>query len=163
MYRGSPFGYLLLLGTAIGDARGGAVGDDQLAAAGIVIDARQRLTTLRVVMNGAKVTFRDGRRGRVTVAFRPRDGRFAAVDDVIARDPDYLPDISQLWATDDGAAVDMFIERLRAASLQHLDSISEDGLRAALGRLTDLQSAVVRTVEIKNDLDTIRLRKWSQA
>src|SRR5262249_54686313 len=34
---------------------------------------------------------------QIKIAFRPRDGRFAVADAAISNDPEFLPDVSELW------------------------------------------------------------------
>jgi hypothetical protein len=34
---------------------------------------------------------------KITIAFRPRDGRFEVADAAIRKDPEFLPDVTDLW------------------------------------------------------------------
>ncbi len=68
-----------------------------LQATTLVIDGQQRLTSLFAVMKGAEVIGKDGEPRRITIAFRPRDGKFEVADAAIRKDPEFLPDASELW------------------------------------------------------------------
>ncbi len=49
------------------------------------------------MIKGVDVAGKDGATRRITIAFRPRDGRFEVADAAIRRDPEFLPDIAELW------------------------------------------------------------------
>jgi len=98
LFIGFPIGTLVLWHTsdekdarALGEAR------RDLRATTLVIDGQQRLTSLYAVMRGKEVEDKDGAKRRITIAFRPRDGRFEVVDAAIRKDPEFLPDVSELW------------------------------------------------------------------
>jgi len=48
-------------------------------------------------MRGEEIIGRDGRRRKITIAFRPRDGRFEVADAAIRNDPEFLVDVTELW------------------------------------------------------------------
>ena len=62
-----------------------------------MIDGQQRLTSLYAVMKGVEVLGKESERRRIKLAFRPRDGRFDVADASNAQDPEWLPDVSELW------------------------------------------------------------------
>ena len=62
-----------------------------------MIDGQQRLTSLYAVMKGGQVVGKDGEMRKITIAFRPRDGRFEVADAAIRKDPEFLPDVTDLW------------------------------------------------------------------
>jgi hypothetical protein len=66
----------------------------------LVIDGQQRLTALYAVMLGAEVVGKDGATRKITIAFRPRDGRFEVADAAIRNDPEFLPNATELWRRD---------------------------------------------------------------
>ena len=63
----------------------------------MVIDGQQRLTSLYAVMRGVEVVGKDGAKRKITIAFRPRDGRFEVADAAIRNDPEFLPNVTELW------------------------------------------------------------------
>src|SRR6185503_13185792 len=40
---------------------------------------------------------KDGEPRKITIAFRPRDGRFEVADAAIRKDPEFLPNATELW------------------------------------------------------------------
>ena len=113
MYQGFPVGYLMLWNAAEVDSRVIGPLGKQHTPTEFIIDGQQRLTSLYAVMKGEEVTFKDFSRGRIRIAFRPRDGRFEVTDPTIERDPEFLPDISVLWTGEDWEVISAF---LRAAA-----------------------------------------------
>src|SRR5205807_6854443 len=79
------------------DAR--ALGAERLGvrATTLVIDGQQRLTSLYAVMRGVDVVDKDGAMRKITIAFRPRDGRFEVADAAIRNDPEFLANVTELW------------------------------------------------------------------
>ena len=67
-----------------------------LRATTLVIDGQQRLTSLYAVMKGEPIVGKDGDTRKVTIAFRPRDGRFEVADAAIRKDPECLADVTDL-------------------------------------------------------------------
>jgi hypothetical protein len=43
------------------------------------------------------VVGKDGERRKITIAFRPRDGRFEVADAAIRNDPEFLADVTNIW------------------------------------------------------------------
>ena len=98
LFVGFPVGTLVFWHTSNEkDAR--ALGADRpsLRATTLVIDGQQRLTSLYAVMRGVEVVGKDGTERRVCIAFRPRDGRFEVADAAIRNDPEFLPNITEIW------------------------------------------------------------------
>jgi hypothetical protein len=99
LFIGFPVGTLVFWHTseerearALGDAHRG------LRATTLVIDGQQRLTSLYAVMKGKEVEDRDGSKRAITIAFRPRDGRFEVADAAIRRNPEFIANVTELWS-----------------------------------------------------------------
>jgi hypothetical protein len=152
MYRGFPIGYLMLWNTSDVDHRTIGHGPRPYLPTEFIIDGQQRLTSLYAVMTGGQVTFKDFSRGRIALAFRPRDAQFAVSDAAVTKDPEYLPDITKLWTGENWEVVNAFIERLRAGKPDALDGGQEGVLRNALGRLTALRDYPFDAVRIKSEV-----------
>lgn len=99
LFLGFPVGTLVLWHTS-GDVEARAVGTERpgLRATTLVIDGQQRLTSLYAVMQGADIVGKDGETRKISIAFRPRDGRFEVADAAIRRDPEFLPNVAELWS-----------------------------------------------------------------
>ena len=95
---GFPVGTLVFWHTADEkDARALGAKRPGLRATTLVIDGQQRLTSLYAVMKGEQVVGKDGDMRKISIAFRPRDGRFEVADAAIRKDPEFLPDVTDLW------------------------------------------------------------------
>lgn len=153
MYRGFPVGYLMLWNAAEVDSK--VIGEEgkQHTPTEFIVDGQQRLTSLYAVMKGAEVTFADYSRGKIVVAFRPRDGRFEVADATVVKDPEFLPDVTRLWAEEDWEVIEEFIERLKTAKPQALEGDGEKQLRTSLGRLSGLADYPFLAVQIGHEVD----------
>lgn len=99
LFLGYPVGTLVLWHTSSAkDAR--TVGSDRQShrPPSLIIDGQQRLTSLFAVMQGRELVGKNGERRRITLAFRPRDGQFEVADAAIRNDPEFLPDVTELWS-----------------------------------------------------------------
>ena len=77
---------------------------------------------------------------QIHIGFRPRDSHFEVTDAAIRRDPEYISDISQLWAGEfsRNRFVKDFIARLR--NHHEINESEEDELSESIDRLYDLQN-----------------------
>lgn len=150
MYRGFPVGYLLLWQTGnqtgvktIGDLPGSGA-----PASLLIVDGQQRLTSLYAVMRGVTIVNADYSKGRIRVGFRPRDSTFQVADATIAKDPEYVPDISVLWAPD--ADMHGFIEGFltRLGDSRELEAEDRKRIAAAITRVHQLQSYQFTTLQL---------------
>lgn len=98
LFVGFPVGTLVFWHTS-NDKDARALGAERpgLRATTLVIDGQQRLTSLYAVMRGVEVVGKDGATRNITIAFRPRDGRFEVADAAIRNDPEFLPNVTELW------------------------------------------------------------------
>jgi Protein of unknown function DUF262 len=98
LFVGFPVGTLVFWHTS-NDKDARALGAERpgLRATTLVIDGQQRLTSLCAVMRGIEVVGKDGATRKITIAFRPRDGRFEVADAAIRNDPEFLPNVTELW------------------------------------------------------------------
>ncbi|HEY5709465.1 MAG TPA: DUF262 domain-containing protein [Solirubrobacterales bacterium] len=152
MYRGFPVGYLMLWNAA--DVNSKFIGKDgkQHTPTEFIVDGQQRLTSLYAVIKGEEVTFNDFSRGRIKLAFRPRDGRFEVADAAIEKDPEFLPDITALWTGEDWEVIDAFVDRLRRARPETVEGDGEKALRGALSRLRGLEDYPFQAVRIGHEV-----------
>jgi len=101
LFVGFPVGTLVFWHTS-NDKDARALGAERpgLRATTLVIDGQQRLTSLYAVVRGVEVVGKDGATRKITIAFRPRDGRFEVADAAIRNDPEFLPNATELWKRD---------------------------------------------------------------
>jgi hypothetical protein len=99
LFLGFPVGTLVFWHTSDEHDTRALGGDRQgLRSSALVIDGQQRLTSLFAVMTGTPVLDKDGEPRRISIAFRPRDGRFEVADAAIRKDPEFLADVTELWS-----------------------------------------------------------------
>jgi hypothetical protein len=153
MYKGFPIGYLMLWNTADADWKVIGANGKQHTPTEFIIDGQQRLTSLYAVMTGVEITFKDFSKGRIRIAFRPRDARFDVTDAAVERDPEFLSDVTELWKGEDWEVVEAFLERLRKAKPEALQDGREKQLRHALSRLHGLEDFPLQAVQIGHEVD----------
>lgn len=155
MYRGFPVGYFLFWENVTGGAsKQIGVGAKQRAVARLlIVDGQQRLTSLFAVFRGRKVLDEDYAERQIEVAFRPRDGKFEVADAAIRRDPEWIPNISELWSSRSSSRkmVNDFIAKL--AEKSPLSDEDEECIAHNLDRLFDLQKYPFTALEIAASVD----------
>ncbi len=139
MYRGFPVGYLLLWENGwSGEHKVIGVDAKQVVPHYLIVDGQQRLTSLYAVVKGREVVREDYEKERIGIAFRPRDGKFQVADATVVNDPEWVPDISAIWAplTAFFKFVTDFVLRLKAA--RTVEQAEEDTVANVLGNLQNL-------------------------
>jgi hypothetical protein len=156
MYRGFPVGYLLFWATGADLAK--AKGERQIGAATkqkpprlLIVDGQQRLTSLYAVIKGKEVIRKDFSAERIPIAFRPRDAKFEVADAAIKRDPEFIADISELWAGSRHQFVKSFIDKV--SQQRQLSEEDEEHLAESIDRLYDLQAYPFSVLELSATLD----------
>ena len=154
MYRGFPVGNLLFWATG---AESGArrIGTHRHEAAPrlMIVDGQQRLTGLYSVLTGQDVLRDDYTSSRIQIAFRPRDGSFEVADAAVAKDPEFISDISILWDSGGrGRKVREFLKRLEAGKGE-LEEHQRDDLAEAIDRLYDLRNYPFKVLELGSNVD----------
>jgi hypothetical protein len=111
MYKGFPVGYLLFWINGAGNGHR-QIGEHtkQKVARLLIVDGQQRLTSLYSVLKGRPVLRDDYAPQHIQIAFRPNDTKFEVADAAIRRDPEFIADISQLWAQ--GQVLTRFVKEL---------------------------------------------------
>ncbi len=155
MYRGFPVGYFLFWenGQANGSKQIG-VGDKQHSDA--VAPDRGRPAAADLALRGLPRQAGAGRGLRerqIEIAFRPRDGRFEVADAAIDRDPEWIANISELWASGKSSCkmVNGFLKGLSAKT--DLTEEEEEQISHNLDRLFDLQKYPFTALEIASTVD----------
>jgi hypothetical protein len=154
MYKGFPVGYLLFWANVVANGyRQIGADSKQKIPRLLIVDGQQRLTSLYAVLKGIPVVRENYRKEQIYIAFCPKDQKFEVIDAAIRRDPEFIPDISQLWS---GGAprrrvVRDFFERLR--SYRSVNEDEEDHLSEVVDRLYDLQNYPFTALELSPTVD----------
>jgi hypothetical protein len=156
LFVGFPVGTLVFWHTSNEkDARALGAERSGLRATTLVIDGQQRLTSLYAVMRGADVIGKDGAMRKIAFAFRPRDGRFEVADAAIRNDPEFLPNVTELW---DGRRLTSQIRRDLINGLRDkgraLDDKYQDAVDSNLGRAQAITDFRFPTVDIRKTATT---------
>lgn len=155
MYRGFPVGYFLFWenATDTGIKQIGVGTKQYHQASRLVVDGQQRLTSLYAVFRGQKVLDANYKERRIEIAFRPRDGKFEVTDAAIRKDAEWIPDISELWASGKASygLVKGFLKQI--AGKMVLTDEEEDRIAHNLDRLFDLRKYPFTALEIASSVD----------
>ena len=151
LFLGFPVGTLVLWHTSNDkDARAIAVERPGLRATTLVIDGQQRLTSLYAVMQGIDVAEKDGSTRKITIAFRPRDGRFEVADAATRNDPEFISNVTELWS---GTRSEPQMRRDLLNALRDqgrvIDEKYEDAVDHNLSRARAIREYRLPTVEIR--------------
>lgn len=154
MYRGFPVGYLLFWENAgVPGAKAIGTAGKQHAPARLIVDGQQRLTSLYAVLRGKEVVDEEFKSRKIEVAFRPRDGRFEVTDAAVRKDPEFIPSISEVWASGKSShkVTKEFLAALSAKTA--LSDEEEERIAHNLDRLFDLQKYPFTALEIAPTVD----------
>ena len=101
-------------------------------------------------MRGVDVIGKEGGIRKITIAFRPRDGRFEVADAAIRNDPEFLANATEIW---DGRRLPFVIGRDLIRALRDKGRIVDDQYEGAvqhnLGRAQAIREYKFPTVEIR--------------
>ena len=119
----------------------------------LIVDGQQRLTSLYAVFRGKKVLDSDYRERSIEVAFNPKARRFEVADAAIRRDPDWIPNISEMWASGRSIRkiVNDYLEQAHKKSA--LTDEEEEVIAHNLDSLVDLQRYPFTALEIASSVD----------
>jgi hypothetical protein len=155
MYRGFPVGYLLFWQNGVGNdiKQIGTYAKQHTVPSLLIVDGQQRLTALYAVLRGKKVIDDDYRERQIEIAFRPKDGSFEVADAAIRRDPEWIPSISQIWASGRSSyqLVKGFLQSISAKG--QLTDDQEAQISNNIDRLFDLQKYPFTALEIAPTVD----------
>jgi hypothetical protein len=155
MYKGFPVGYLLFWANA--DVNGARhIGFEDKAhkiPTLLIVDGQQRLTSLYSVFRGKYVLDENYKNKQIEIAFRPRDGKFEVADAAIRRDPEFIPNISEMWSSGRSSftLVNEFLKGLEAK--KPLNDEEKEGIAHNLDKLFDLQKYPFTALEIAPSVD----------
>jgi uncharacterized protein with ParB-like and HNH nuclease domain len=124
----------------------------------LIVDGQQRMTSLYAVMKGIPVIRENYDAEKIEIAFRPLDGTFEVTDAAIRRNPEYLPNVSDLFAKDarQYSIIGGYIENLKKAREQEVNELSPDETKQAeisLQRLFSLNSFPFTALQLSASID----------
>lgn len=154
MYKGFPVGYLLFWSTSA-DPTARQIGTDekQTVPSLLIVDGQQRLTSLFAVITAKPVVRKDYSEEHISIAFRPTDQRFEVTDIAVKSDPEFIPDISEVFRGAFLSFVNAFLDRLEQHRGQPLGNEERDRLHEAIDQLKDLQNYPFQAIELDKSVD----------
>lgn len=149
MYRGYPIGTLMFweTGADVGTRQVGGGENDKVAKL-LIVDGQQRLTALFAVLTGNPVLTKTFEDKRIRIAFRPTDETFEVTDAAIEKDPEFIADITVLWANGYKSTVRDFMTRLGENRNGALDHEAQDFLEERIDRVRDLRDFRFQVIEL---------------
>ncbi len=149
MYRGYPVGTLLFweTGAEVGTRQIGG-GDSKKVAKLLIVDGQQRLTSLFAVLTGKPVLTKIFEDKHIRLAFRPSDETFEVTDAAIRRDPEFIPDITVLWAEGYKSTVRDFMTHLSENRDTMPSDAQQDLLEERIDRVRDLRDFRFQVIEL---------------
>ena len=154
MYRGYPVGTLMLweTGADVGTRQVGGGESDRVAKL-LIVDGQQRLTSLFAVLTGRSVLTKSFDNKRIRIAFSPTDEAFEVTDAAIERDPEFISDITVLWANGYKSTVRKFMARLGVSRNVDFGHAEQDLLEERIDRVRDLRDFRFQVIELNASAD----------
>ncbi|MFJ4027626.1 DUF262 domain-containing protein [Paenarthrobacter sp. NPDC089989] len=142
LYKGYPVGYLITWQSVGAYLKGG----QSAAHQHILIDGQQRVTALRAAVAGMKVVNKRYKQVRIVIAFNPVREEFATLTPFIAKNPEWISDISELFnATSTYAFVKAYFDAN--------PEIDHAAAEANIDRLQAIKNAQIGIISLDDDLD----------
>jgi len=159
MFRGYPVGYFLFWENQVGkNTKQIGVHNHQKVPHLLIVDGQQRLTSLYAVLKGIPVVRENYESEQIEISFCPLDGTFEVCDATIKRNPEYIPNISELFAT--GASefriVGKYLETLAAHREKNGREFPEEERRfceESFQRLFSLRSYPFTTLQLSASIE----------
>jgi hypothetical protein len=154
MFKGYPVGNFLFYESAIPEPlRQIGLENKQKAPRLLIVDGQQRLTSLYAVMKGVPIRNNKYQTYKIAIAFRPRDGEFKVADAATEKDPEFISNISRLWA--DGTSKTQFTREFltRLSETHPIDQAESDRLSDTIERLYGLVNYPFSALELSPSLD----------
>jgi hypothetical protein len=149
MYRGYPIGTLMFWETGVdtGTRQVGG-GETQRPPKLLIVDGQQRLTALFSVLTGSAVLNKAFEERRIRLGFRPTDEVFEVTDAAVEKDPEFIADITHLWAGNYKSLVREFMETLSESGVEPLSHAAQDELEERIDRVRDLRDFRFQVIEL---------------
>ncbi len=142
LYKGYPVGYLITWQSVGANLKGGQVAAHQQ----ILIDGQQRITALRAAVAGLPVVDKRYRSVRIVIAFNPLTEEFATRTPVIAKNPQWIGDISEYFNTESPLS-------FAAEYLQRNPDADRGLFEVNLTKLGRIKNAQIGIIGLADDLD----------
>lgn len=143
LYRGYPVGYLIAWRNPTVKLKDGS----SSAGKRVLIDGQQRVTALMAALLGQQVVTKDYERVRIRIAFNPLEERFDVLNAATARNPTWIPDVSEVFAP--GASLFGLVN----AYCERNPGTQQDAVFQIIEKLRKITNNHVGVIELDGDLD----------
>lgn len=151
MYNGFPVGYFLFWKNSLGNGHKKiGIDEKQKVPDSLIVDGQQRLTSLYAVMKGIPVIREDFRKERILIAFNPLTEKFKVYDAAIARNPEFISDISLIWSHKRGifGVAEDYIKRLKESREVSDEEITK--IQTNINNLDNIKSYPFTVLEVSS-------------
>jgi hypothetical protein len=142
LYKGYPVGYLITWQSIGAKLKGGQIAAHQQ----ILIDGQQRITALRAAVAGLKVIDKRYKAVRIVIAFNPVTEEFATLTPVIAKNPEWISDLSEFFNS--GSPLSFAREYL-----ERNPDVDGRLFETNLARLEGIKNAQIGIIGLADDLE----------
>lgn len=142
LYNGFPVGYLITWQSVGAKLKGGQVASHQQ----ILIDGQQRVTALRAAVAGLPVVTKSYAKKRISIAFNPVTEVFETATPVLAKDPEWVTDISQFFNSESPFG-------FLSTYLDGNPGVDKAVVERNLSRLKGIETAQIGIINLADDLD----------
>lgn len=159
MIKGYPIGFIMLWKSQNVSLDNKTIGTDakENGLDYVIIDGQQRITSLYAVITGKDIISSDEKKP-IKIAFNPMTREFAVANAAIAKNPEWIKNISEIFAnsTRNRKFVNEFIERYREylqKSDKELTEDMEQRIEDAISDVLDIQNYSINALVIKENID----------
>lgn len=159
MFRGYPVGYFLFWENNL-DKGVKQIGTNihQRIPNLLIVDGQQRLTSLYAVLKGISVIRENYNSENIGIAFRPLDGKFEVADASIQRNPEWIPNISELFSRNASHyhIVGDYINKIKQVREKAEKELTEEEIHQcemSLQKLFGIQAFPFTVLQLSSDID----------
>jgi len=143
LFQGYPVGYLIAWRNPDVKLKDGSSSSGKR----ILIDGQQRVTALMAALLGREVVNKDYRRIRIRIAFHPIKRQFEVSNPAIAKDPQWIPDISTVF--DPETSLFELVNDYCASN----PDITQKQISKSIEALKGITSNQIGLIDLSQDLD----------
>lgn len=105
------------------------------------------------MVTGTPVVRKDYTESRIRVAFRPSDKTFEVTDAAVENDPEFIPDISEVFRGSFLTFINKYLAKLAEYRGAEIEEAEKDKLVENIDRLKDLQNYPFQAIELDRTVD----------
>lgn len=154
LYKGFPAGYFLFWNTQKQvDSHSIGIRTQSRESQKMIVDGQQRLTSLYAVMKGKPIINEASEEQLIRIAFNPMTEEFTVANASSDKNPEYISNISDIWASGKGTFdfINEFINQL--AETRDLDNSQRSLIARNIQQLENVRNYQFSVLVLSADLD----------